>query len=52
MESITALSASPSKRNNFRSKTKLKELASTMETKLKTMPLFYVYLKEFPLETG
>ena len=52
MDSITALSPSPTKRTNFRSKTKLKDLASTMESKLKTMPLFYVYLKEFPLETG
>ena len=30
MDSITALSPSPSKRTNFRSKTKLKDLASTM----------------------
>lgn len=41
---------SPSKRSTFRSKTKLKEFASTMESKLRTMPLFYVYIKDFPLD--
>lgn len=41
---------SPSKRSTFRSKTKLKELASTMESKLRSMPLFYVYIKDFPLD--
>lgn len=41
---------SPSKRSTFRSKTKLKDLASTMESKLRSMPLFYVYIKDFPLD--
>jgi hypothetical protein len=41
---------SPTKRSTFRSKTKLKEFASTMESKLKVMPSFYVYIKDFPLD--
>jgi hypothetical protein len=27
-------------------------MGSTMESKLKTMPSFYVYVKDFPLDTG
>lgn len=52
MESFSTQSPSPTKRSNFRSKTKLKELASTVESKLKTLPSFYVYMKDFPLETA
>jgi hypothetical protein len=52
MENIANIFPSPTKRSTFRSKTKLKDMGSTLESKLKSMPLFYVYLKEFPLETG
>ena len=42
---------SPNKRSTFRSKTNLKDMGSTMESKLKNIPSFYVYIRDFPLDT-
>lgn len=50
MEMSQQSTPSPSKRSTFRSKTKLKELASTIQSKLKVIPSFYVYIKDFPLD--
>lgn len=52
MESLLN-SPSPNKRSSFRSKTKL-PLASTMSEirPHRSMPSFYVYMKEFPLDTS